>query len=84
MILIGEDRNTRSETCTTATFFTTSHLTESGSNPALRSERPSTSRLRHNTAMKIKINHNFIYRYSPYRAVDLLRFDYKRQSCSAT
>jgi hypothetical protein len=51
MILTGENRRTRRETCPNATLFTTYPTwIDLGANPGLRGERPATNRLSHGTA----------------------------------
>jgi hypothetical protein len=59
MILTGENRTARRETCCTVTLSTTS-LTQTalGSNPGFRSDRPETKRLSHgNSETKINLNY---------------------------
>jgi hypothetical protein len=51
MKLTRENRSTRRKTCPSATLSTTNPtLTDPGSNPGLRGERPATNRLSHGTA----------------------------------
>jgi hypothetical protein len=51
MKLTGENRNTGGKTCLNVTLSTTNPTwTDPGSNPGLRSERPTTNRLSHGTA----------------------------------
>jgi hypothetical protein len=50
MKLTGENRTTRGKTCPGATLATTNPtMTDTGSNPGLRGERPATNRLSHGT-----------------------------------
>jgi hypothetical protein len=58
MKLTGENRNTRGETCPSATLSTTNPTwTDTGSNPGLRSGRPATNRLNRGTASRgVKMN----------------------------
>jgi hypothetical protein len=52
MILTGENRSTRRETCPSATMSSTNPTyTEPGANSGLRGERPATNRLSYDTAM---------------------------------
>jgi hypothetical protein len=51
MILTGENRRTRRKTCPSATLSTTNPTwIDPGANPGLRSERPATNHLNHDTA----------------------------------
>jgi hypothetical protein len=54
MILTGENRRTRRKTCSGATLSTTNPTwIEPGANPGLRSERPATNDLSHDTVPNI-------------------------------
>jgi len=60
MILTGENRKTRRETCPSATLSTTNPTwTDPGANPGLSGERPATNRLSHGMA-KLFISHTLI------------------------
>jgi hypothetical protein len=51
MKLTGENRRTRGKPCPNATLSTTNPtLTDPGSNPGLRGDRPAANRLSHGTA----------------------------------
>jgi hypothetical protein len=53
MILTGENRRTRRETCPSATLSTTNPTwIDQGANPGLRGERPATNDLSHVTALR--------------------------------
>jgi len=51
--------------------------TETGSNPGLRWERPTTSHLSHGTGVEVKVNLIFFL----YRTVNTVRVCYARQCC---
>jgi len=61
MIKRGKHWSSRRKTCPN-TYLSTkdAKLTDLGSNPSLRSERPATNRPSHGTASKTKINFNYI------------------------
>jgi hypothetical protein len=51
MLLTGESRGTRRETCPSVTLLTRKPTrTNQGANPGLRGERPEANRLSHGTA----------------------------------
>jgi hypothetical protein len=53
MKLTWENRNTGGKTCPSATLSTTNPTwTDPGSNPGIRSERPTTDRLSHGTVIQ--------------------------------
>jgi hypothetical protein len=55
MILAGECRRTRRETCPSSTLSTTNPTrTGSGANPGLRGKTPATNSLGHGTALPLK------------------------------
>jgi hypothetical protein len=57
MELTGENRSTRVKTCPSATLSTRNPtLTDPGSNPDLRGERPATKRLSHGTVLSANYN----------------------------
>jgi hypothetical protein len=59
MKLTGEKRSTCGKTCPSATLSTTNPtLTDPGSNPSLRGERPTTNRLSHGTSLNSDIRHD--------------------------
>jgi hypothetical protein len=58
MKLTGEHRNTRGETCPSATLFITNATwSDPGLNPGLRGERSATNCLSHGTASYGTCNH---------------------------
>jgi hypothetical protein len=83
MVLTGETRSTRRKTCPSVTLPTTNLTrTDLGSNPGLHDECPAPNRISHCTALKTKVNLNYIG-FSPYRAVNTLRLSYTNHSVNA-
>jgi hypothetical protein len=69
-----ENRSTGRKTCHSVTL--------PSMNPGRR-VRPTTNRLSQGTAFKDQDYPKFVYRSSPYRAVNTLRLCYKNQSVNA-
>ena len=62
MKLTGENRSTRGKTCPSATLSTTNPtLTDPGSNPDLREERPEIILLSHGTAQPVSVALDLLY-----------------------
>jgi hypothetical protein len=60
MKLIGENRSTRGETCTSATLSTTNHTwTKPELNPRLSGWRPAANRLSHGTAFTVSLRYDY-------------------------
>ena len=67
MILRGEYRSTRRKTCPITTMSTNLTLTDLGSNPNLRLERPATQPPSHGTALSTEIFVNNTYKFRSQR-----------------
>jgi hypothetical protein len=78
MKITGENRSTREKTCPSATLSTTNPtLTDPGSIPGLRGERPATNRLSHGTALVIRLLIMSRSRYKQPKGTTLQRPTYR-------